>query len=238
MDEFKPEIISAVVLTLIVIIQAFRSYLAGLIVTPIINYFKKQKMDISTVTSGRTINNLLLELRLKMSSDRGAIYLFHNGQHFHPKIINNSIWKFTCAYENCKEGLSYDSNKLQSLLVTSHLDIIESLWGKLGDGFFKHDCKECPFCCDPAKNIITVVDVDALPYGNTKSLFESQGIKKSVISPIIIGDDYVGFVVIGYMSGFHLGEQIIGVPQSINPNGIKTVCEYANKIGYHLSSQK
>lgn len=215
----------------------FQQYLAESLLAPIKKWISRRKnfLDESAVTSGRTINNLLLELRVKMNADRVAIFLFHNGQYFNPNIINNSIWKFTCAYESCKAGVSYESSKMNNLLLTNYITLIESLWNKLTDGIERYDCKNCLADCDKEKNIITIVDYATLPHGNTKSWLESQGIQKLILSPIIINSDYVGFVGASYASNFTYGGQAI---DATGPGGIKTICEYANTIGYQLSNKR
>jgi hypothetical protein len=240
MDEFKTELIAGLTITLIVLIKAFYTALADKIVKPIISKlgFYKNKLDNKALVSSRIINNLLLELRVKMNSDRAAIFLFHNGQHFNPRIANNSIWKFTCAYETCKAGVTYESHNLQSLMVTNHIDLIQSLWGEMNDGYEKFKCPNCPQDCVKTKNIIVMADISALEYGSTKNILEIQGIKRMIISPIIINEDYVGFVAVSYSSGFNYAEQCVGSNTVINPAGVKTVCEYANSIGYHLSIGK
>jgi hypothetical protein len=237
MENYLAEITSGCLLVLLLFIRVFKDYAAEKLLEPIKKWLNKQKgiLTAETVASGRAINNSLIELRLKLNADRGVIFLFHNGQYFHPSIMNNSIWKFTSVYENCKDGVSCESHNMNSLLVTNHLDLTECLWNKMGEGFHKHECINCLVDCNKEKNIIIFGDVSAMAYGNTRNLFESQGIKKIVFSPIIIENHYVGFIFVGYSSGFSLGEQIIGIPNSMNPNGIKTICEYANKIGYLLS---
>lgn len=237
MDNLKVEIISGIVLALLVLLKYLKQYLVEYLLEPIKKYFGKEKISVSSLTSGRIVNNLLLELRVKMSADRSEIFLFHNGQHFNPKIINNSIWKFTCAYETCKAGVSYESHNLQGLLVTNHLVLVESLWGKMEEGYEKYPCSDCQMDCDKSKNIIVVVDIPTIAHGNTKNILEAQGVKKLVISPIIIEDDYVGFLAVNYSSGFTFGNLLVNAPNPMGQSGLKTICEYANLIGYYLSNK-
>jgi hypothetical protein len=236
-NNLKVEIISGITLALLVTIKYLREYFVDYLFSPIKKWFKKDRLDAVAVTSGRTVNNLLFELRLKTNADRTSLFLFHNGQHFNPKIINNSIWKFTCAYENCKDGVSYESAKMQNLLVTNHIALIESLWGKLDDGYHKYTCPDCIQDCSETKNIIIVIDVDKLPYGITKGILEMQGVTKFIISPIIIDGDYVGFLSMSYTNNFAYGSQLVANDKQNNLKGLKIICDFANKIGYHLSQK-
>jgi hypothetical protein len=244
MDSIKEKIISVIlsgiILTIVLLWNSVIKFLTDRLMAPVKHWLTKKamKIDEKALLSGRTVNNLLLELRVKTNSDRAAIFLFHNGQYFHPNILNNSIWKFTCAYESCKAGVSSESLNMQNLLLTHYLPLVETLWGKLSEGFEKYDCKNCSIDCTNSKNIIVISDYDTLPYGSTKSLFESQGIKKFIVSPIIIKDDYVGFIGVSYSTNFVFGTQMVENATPVNPNGIKTICEYANNIGYHLSNYR
>lgn len=240
MDNLKTELLTALIVVCIGIIGAVREKIMGCIVeyivTPTKRWFRKDRFDHCVLSSGKVINDLLVSLRVKAGADRASIYLFHNGQHFNPKIINNSIWKFTCAYEHCKEGVTYECPKLQNILVTNHIMLIEALLGKMEDGFTKYQCPDCEKTCD--KNIIIVMDVAGIPYGSTKALYESQGVKKMVISPIIIEDDYVGFIAVTYSSNFDFGSQLVSYDKDSNTKGLRIMCEYANKITYQLSARK
>lgn len=237
MEDYKIEIYTALITTLLVLIRTFYTKLAESIIHPLLTWvgMKKSQIDERTLTAGRIINNLLLELRIKMNSDRSAIFLFHNGQHFNPSIANNSIWKFTCAYETCKAGVTYESSNMQSLLITNHLDLIPSLWGDLSDGFVKFKCPDCAMDCKKTKNIIIVANTHEMNYGNTKSVLELQGVKKIIMSPIIINSDYVGFLYVSYSFDFNEKDK---TNLSIDPEEIKNICEYSNLIGYHLSNKK
>jgi len=236
-SSYKIELISGIILAFLALIRFSSPYIAEYILYPVGRFLKKrigkEKLNLEVVNSGRAINNILLELRVKTDSDRASIFLFHNGQHFNPKIINNSIWKFTCAYEVCKVGVTYESNNMQNLLVTNYLNLIESLWNKLDRGFEKYPCQNCPIECEKSKNLIVVIDTDTIPYGNVKNMFEVQGIKKFILSPIIINEDYVGFVSLSYSSNFTFGSQSINT----NPKGLKIICETANTIGYYLTQK-
>jgi len=240
MDNYKAEIISGIILALLVVLKVFKEYVALKLIEPFKNWLshRREKLDEKALTSGRTVNNLLLELRVKTNADRTAIFLFHNGQYFNPNIINNSIWKFTCAYESCKPGVSSESFNMQNLLLTNYLPLVETLWGKISEGFVKFDCRNCPIDCSKSKNIIVISDYASLPYGSIKSLLESQGIKKFLLSPIIIKNDYVGFIGVSYSSNFTFGGQVMDTPEPLGQGGIKTICEYANTIGYHLSNYR
>lgn len=238
MDNFRIEIISAIIVVLGFAVKYFREYLLEKILNPIKAYFKKEKLDVSALTSGRIINNLLMELRIKTKADRASIFLFHNGQHFNPKIINNSIWKFTCAYETCKEGVSYESENMQSLLVTNHLSLISSLWGDLNEGYNKYACEGCTNNCEGTKNIIVIVNTDGITFGNTRSTLESQGTKKLLICPIIIDEDYVGFTSLSYSSNFTYGDQIVSIDKDTNIKGFAVLCEFTSRISFYLSKKE
>jgi hypothetical protein len=240
MDNYIAEIISAIFLTILLIVKVYKDYIVHKLLDPIRNLFTKtpSKLDETAVTSGRMVHNLLIELRVKMNADRASIFLFHNGQYFNPSILNNSIWKFTCAYESCKAGVAYESSSMQNLLVTNYLSMIESLWGEMSEGFERFPCQNCQMDCDKTKNIIVISDFSTLPYGNIKSLLETQGTKKMILSPIVIKNDYVGFIAVSYLSNFTFGGQVIDSPVPFGQGGIKTICEYSNTVGYHLSNYK
>jgi hypothetical protein len=234
MDKIQTELWSVLILVGLALLGAFRTVLAEKVVSPIKRFFIKEKLDDKTITCGREINNILVEFRVKMNADRATIFLFHNGQHFNPKIINNSIWKFTSAYETCKEGIAYESQDLQNLLITNHLHLVESLWGKIEEGYEKYSCINCAMDCTKTKNIIIIADVEKMGYSHTKNMLQLQGVKKFIISPIIIGDDYVGFVSASYLSSFNYATQLIDGKDSLSL-GLNPICHYANKIGYYLS---
>lgn len=70
------------------------------------------------------IHEMLVSLRIQMSSDRAQIVMFHNGGKF---LEGSPMKRFSVSHESCFPGISMEYANLQGVLVSLFWDIVEIL---------------------------------------------------------------------------------------------------------------
>lgn len=89
--------------------------------------FTNETKKLGTATSNfNKIETELLTLRLAMNADRINIYQFHNGSEF---LLGGSIFKLICSHEVARDGLQFDSLKINSTLVSTIMDYVNPVMG-------------------------------------------------------------------------------------------------------------
>ena len=183
------------------------------------------------VEKNREIYNEIVELRAITESDRAYVYRFHNGMEFLP---SHPAWKITCTHEVVKHGVTYESPKLQGLLVSLIPGIISPvLTGQSSfAGVVVKDCPECPFkdkCAREGKHVV-VMNVDDMESGYCRFHLESQNNKTTIICGIAQGGSVYGIVGVDFCGIRPTEEHIRDVAQK--------VCRYTDKIQYLLNHKK
>lgn len=112
----------------------------------------------------------------KSNADRVYVYEFHNGDVYYS---GGSQQKFSCSYEEVKEGISSEAQNSQNFRVSNFHHFIDRLINEEG------------FCCDT---------VDAIEDVTFKHLLQDRGVKSFYAVPIktlsgkiigLLGIDYV-----------------------------------------------
>lgn len=179
----------------------------------------------------REIYTELVELRALTESDRAYVFRFHNGMEFLP---SHPAWKLSCTHEVVKHGVTYESAKLQGILVSLIPNIISSvLTGSVTTaGFSMPDCKECPFktkCLKENKRVI-IIQVDEMESSYCKFHLEAQNIKTVLMCGIAKGGSVYGIVGVDFCGAKLTPEAIPGIALR--------VCRSTDKVQYHLQFRK
>lgn len=179
----------------------------------------------------RGIYNEIVELRAVTESDRAYVFRFHNGMEFLP---SQPAWKLSCTHEVVRHGVTFESPKLQGLLVSLIPDIISPvLTGQSSvPGIVVKDCPVCPFktkCIKEGKHVV-VLNVEDMESGYCRFHLESQNNKTSVICGIAQGGSVFGIVGVDFCGIRPSDDRILEVAQK--------VCRYTDKIQYLLNYKK
>jgi hypothetical protein len=183
------------------------------------------------IEKSREIYNEIVELRAMTASDRAYVLRFHNGMEFLP---SHPAWKITCTHEVVKHGVTFESPKLQGLLVSLVSDIVlPVLTGQSSaPGIVVVDCPECPFktkCVRDGKHVV-VLNAEDMELGYCRFHLESQNNKTSIICGITQGGSVCGIVGVDFCGIRPTDEHIREVAQK--------VCRYTDKIQYLFSPKK
>ena len=180
----------------------------------------------------REIYMELVELRALAESDRSYVLRFHNGAEFLP---SHPAWKVTCTHEVVKHGVTYESAKLQGLLVSRVPNIIEPVitGSSSNPGVEVVQCPECPYQeqCVKSNKRVLVIQVDQMGGSYCKFHLESQNIKTVIVCGLAKNGNVYGMVGVDYCDAKRsdldrLREQI------------QRVCRSAEKIQYLLDFKK
>jgi len=173
----------------------------------------------------------LVELRAIADCDRAYVFRFHNGMEFLP---SHSAWKISCTHEVVKHGVTYESAKLQGILVS----LIPNLIGPVltgsssASGIVIPECPECPFktkCLKENKRIV-VIQVSEMASSYCKFHLESKNVKTAIFCGIAKGGSVYGLVGVDFC-GASLGKShVLDIAQK--------VCRATEKIQFLLQSKK
>ena len=113
---------------LVILAGIFKDNLTAWIKTMSATLFKSKHESIPPEHSARErrINDLCVELRLRLNADRAYVIKFHNGEYFSPI---DPMWKITCTHENCRPGIAYTIQEVRSIIVSSIIDVVDPLLG-------------------------------------------------------------------------------------------------------------
>jgi hypothetical protein len=173
----------------------------------------------------------LVELRALTEADRTYVFRFHNGMEFLP---SRPVWKISCTHEVVKHGVTYESAKLQSILVSLIPNIVGPIitGSSAAAGIKVSECPECPFqirCLKENKRVI-IIQVDEMESSYCKFHLEGQNIKTVVLCGIASGGNVFGFVGIDFCG--------TKLPADSVPDIAQKVCRSTEKIQYHLRYKK
>jgi hypothetical protein len=111
------------------------------------------------------------------------IIQFHNGYEF---LLNDPIWKCTCTHEVVRPGITYESINSQNLLVSRVFELVEPIISgqRSVSGITKSPC--CVTCvrnaeCERMHKYLSVVQVEEMPFGYVKFLFQQRNIKTLIV---------------------------------------------------------
>jgi len=227
--------------TLITYREYIQSFVVFLMVVLVVFFFKRLwpriLFDIThppiriEVEKNRGIYNEIVELRAVTEADRAYVFRFHNGMEFLP---SHPAWKITCTHEVVKHGVTFESPKLQGLLVSLIPDIISPvLTGQSSaPGVVVKDCPDCPFktkCVREGKHVV-VLNIDGMESGYCRFHLEAQNNKTTIICGIAQGGSVYGIVGVDFCGIRPTDEHILEVAQK--------VCRYTDKIQYLLNCKK
>lgn len=138
------------------------------------------------------IQDRISDLRHEFSADRSYVFQFHNGSYFNTR---QPIWKVSCTNESCAQGVDYEAMKLVDYPCNFIIDSLYPFFGGSVKGASRLDGDG-----DPAKGVY-YFDIDQMKDGMTKCLFENQGKKTVILSPLISPMDsrIVGFVGLDFL---------------------------------------
>lgn len=175
----------------------------------------------------KEIYNELVELRALTDADRAYVFRFHNGMEFLP---SHPAWKVSCTHEVVKHGVTYESAKLQGILVSLIPKIISAVISGATNtaGFSTPDCGDCPFktkCVKENKRVL-IIQVDEIESSFCKFHLEAQNIKTVILCGIAKGGAVYGFVGVDFC-----GTRLI--PEMI-PGAVVRVCRSTDKVQYHI----
>lgn len=228
MDKYLPESIAAILLALGLLIyrRTKEAVMAWLLEWA--NSQNHKPPNRSSIANQETVSKKVLELMISLKADRGYIFEFHNGSTFSTQV---PCWKMSCSYEHCREGISYQAQNLQNILISIVVDTMKVLWGV--DHIRGTRCLACKHCdgdlqkekC-PLKGVYEF-QIDKLPEGYAKAMLKMQGIEAMLLSPILNKDQsgIVGFVGVDYCSSYEL------------PENYHQLCCDATVLGYLLHKQ-
>lgn len=171
--------------------------------------FKKKKIPAITNNMIKTfdlINSELGIIKSELNSDRAYIFEFHNGDYF---ISKNSRYKLSRTYEKVTAGVSIESVNLQSIDVTLIWDnYLKPFFVKLteeelpfGFSYIKSIDNKCNIC--KFNEHIMLINVELMDSydGPSKFMLENQGIKYSILLPIISSNGIIyGILGFDYMN--------------------------------------
>lgn len=179
----------------------------------------------------REIYNELVELRAVTDADRVFVFRFHNGMEFLP---SHPAWKLSRTHEVVKHGVTYESGKLQGVLVSLISNIVfASLTGtSSASGIKIADCAKCLFkarCTKENKRVI-ILQTAEMDNSYCKFFLEGQNVKTAILCGIAKGGKVYGMV----------GADFTGV--ALNPDQVydisQKVCKATDKIKFNLQYKK
>jgi len=168
----------------------------------------------------------LVELRVLTDADRSYVIRFHNGSEFLP---DNPRWKVSCTHEIVRSGVTYESSKLQEILVSRIYNIVDSvITGNSRQGVKVLDCATCrlkPACQKENKHIV-VIQTDELESSFGRFMMESHNVKTVVQVGIVDNGGVIGIVGVDFCDN--------KLPEADYLSVGEQVCKAAEKIRYHL----
>lgn len=183
------------------------------------------------VEKNREIYNELVELRAVTDADRVFVFRFHNGMEFLP---SHPAWKLSRTHEVVKHGVTYESGKLQGVLVSLISNIVfASLTGtSSASGIKIADCAKCLFkarCTKENKRVI-ILQTAEMENSYCKFFLEGQNVKTAILCGIAKDGNVYGMV----------GADFTGV--ALNPDQVydisQKVCKATDKIQFNLQYKK
>jgi len=183
------------------------------------------------VEQNREIYNGLVELRALTDADRVYVFRFHNGVEFLP---SHPAWKISCTHEVVKPGVTYESAKLQGLLVSLIPNIIGPVLTGCSSaaGITVKECPDCPFrnkCVRENKRVV-ILQVNDMESSFCKFHLESQNIQTAILCGIARDGNVYGLVGVDFC-GVSLGPaRVLDIAQR--------VCRATEKIQFLLQYKK
>lgn len=179
----------------------------------------------------REIYTALVELRAITDCDRAYVFRFHNGMEFLP---SHPAWKISCTHEVVKHGVTYESAKLQSILVSLIPNIIGPVLtgSSSAAGIVVPECPACPFktrCLKENKRVV-IMQVAEMESSYCKFHLESQNIKTAVLCGIARGGNVYGLVGVDFCGVALDQEHVLDVAQK--------VCRATEKVQFLLQFKK
>lgn len=209
------------------------SFLMGYLVRFLwVKFFRNHGMSLGQeAKKNHDIYNELLALKAKTDADRAYIMRFHNGVEFLP---DQSAWKISYTHEIVKPGVTYESARLQNVLVSLIPDIVYPLISGYSSapGVSFVTCPECPFkkkCMSDSKRII-VIHVEDMASSYCKFHLENQNVKTVIMCGIAIGGAVYGVVGIDFTGTRVPDNMVLPIAQKI--------CAATEHTLYHLKYRK
>ena len=180
-----------------------RKFFKKTILNVIDNLLKKRHLlDDSTIVVFEDIMFQLTRLLGLMKSDRVSIYEFHNGSEF---LSEFPRWHLSNTFEKVKNGISYDSQLLQSIPASIIWDDFLKIFFRKKDetlpsgvSIFDKDDKSCQYPRRVYKFIVEDMDSGL---GPMKFRFMSYNIKFLLATPIITSKNKIlGILCCDYCS--------------------------------------
>ena len=226
MDQFMPEAIAATVFALgVLIYKKFKeAFMAWLIDYLTVHQQAPNKRDIN---NQEAISKKIVSITSSCLADRCFIFEFHNGNTF---SSNQPVFRMSCTYEHCKDGIAYQSSQLQNVITSLVLEIIKPLFG---DGVSKGvGCMTCKNCHGTVKCPLKGVyryKVREMSEGYSKAILLMQGINEMLLTPILNRN---GTGLIGFMGVVFCNEEVE------LPDDYTVLCREATTVGFILEQRK
>ena len=198
------------------------------VIPKLIEKLKKASPSRKDADQNHKVYRELVEMKALTDADRAYVLRFHNGSDFLP---DNPVWKVSCSHEIVKDGVSYESGKLQEILVSRVHDRIDPII--TGQSSFSGvklvDCSKCQFKakCDRENKHVVVIQVDEMEGSYGKFLLEGQNIKTVIQSGMVGGGRVFGVVAMDICDAKLVDDTMIR-------EAADRVCRTAEKIQYHL----
>lgn len=179
----------------------------------------------------REIYTELVGLRAVADADRAYVFRFHNGMEFLP---SHPAWKLSCTHEVVKHGVTYESAKLQGVLVSLIPNIVNPvLTGSSSmTGITVPECPECPFqqkCLRENKRVVVIL-VDEMENSFCKFHLEGQNVKTVIMCGIAFGGNVFGLVGVDFCGMALPPDRVREVSQR--------VCRATDRIQFLLQFKK
>lgn len=179
----------------------------------------------------REIYNELVGLRAITGGDRVYVARFHNGVEFLP---SHPAWKVSKTHEMVKSGVTYESAKMQNILVSLIPDVIGAIiTGSTSvPGFTVLDCTSCQFMnrCLKENRRVIVIQVDDMESSFWKYHLSNENIKTVMMCGIANGGNVYGYVGVDFCGHSLSQDQILEMK--------KHLCEITEKIQFQLRFRK
>ncbi len=145
------------------------------------------------------INDILVELRTILDSERVGINLFHNGSTF---TLQNPVWRISTCYENCKFGTSYEANNFQNIMISHISDIVAPLLSSSNiTENYVHSihCNKCHNykICSSTKRFFSY-SVDDMPPNSSKYILTSRGVTSIICIGLYNNNVCFGYIYFEY----------------------------------------
>lgn len=217
----------ALAAVLLAVLGATREWLFGL-VPRLIERLRKKSPSKKDAEQNHKVYTELVEMRALTDADRSYVLRFHNGSEFLP---DNPVWKISCSHEIVKAGVSYESARLQEILVSRVHNLIDPIITGQSSypGVKLADCSKCQFKakCERDNKHVVIIQVDELENSYGRFLLESQNIKTVVQAGMVGGGRVFGLVGID-ICDVKLADEVM-IREAAD-----RVCRTAEKIRYHL----